>query len=63
MELTLASGEVIKLSVAFDSCTNFGINGVYYDYRPEKYRKKGGWYSYDFYAYFDKISGLLEELY
>lgn len=63
LELTLTSGEVIKLSVATDSCTNFGINGVYYDYRPEKYRKKGGWYSYDFYAYFDKISGLLEELY
>lgn len=30
LELTLASGEIVRLSVATDSCPNFGINGVYY---------------------------------
>lgn len=35
LEFTLANGEIVKLSVATDSCPIFGINGVYYDYRPE----------------------------
>lgn len=34
LELTLANGDVVSLSMASDSCANFGINGVYYDYRP-----------------------------
>ena len=34
LELTLANGDVVKLSMATDSCPNFHINGVAYDYRP-----------------------------
>lgn len=34
LELTLANGEVVELYVATDSCSNFGTDGVYYDYRP-----------------------------
>lgn len=37
LELTLANGEIIKLSLATDSCPNFGVNGVYYEYRTEPY--------------------------
>ncbi len=35
LELLLENGEKVCLSVAADSCSNFAINGVYYDYRPE----------------------------
>ena len=34
LELTLANGNVVKLSMATDSCPNFSIDGVTYDYRP-----------------------------
>ena len=34
LELTLANGDVVKLSMATDSFTNFHIDGVAYDYRP-----------------------------
>jgi len=34
LELTLADREVVCLLVAADSCSDFGINGLYYDYRP-----------------------------
>lgn len=50
LELTLAGGETLKLSMASDSCANFGINGVYYDYRPE-----AGWSNLEFYHLFDEI--------
>lgn len=50
LELTLKNGDIIQLSMATDSCTNFGVNGVYYDYRPE-----GGWYSENFFQRFDQI--------
>ncbi len=59
LELTLADGQTVKLSIAIDSCTNCSINGVYYDYRPLENRKKGGWYSTDFFQYFDQIQPLL----
>ncbi len=50
LELTLADGNVIRLSMATDSCPNFGVNGVYYDYRP-----KASWGNTEFYQYFDEI--------
>ena len=50
LELTLADGEVVRLSVATDSCSNFGINGLYYDYRPTS-----DWDNRDFFACFDEI--------
>lgn len=50
LELTLASGEVVRLSVATDSCSNFGINGVYYDYRPTS-----DWDNREFFDCFDEI--------
>lgn len=50
LSLTLASGEVVKLSLATDSCSNFGVNGVYYDYRPEE-----NWDNTEFFSYFDEI--------
>lgn len=34
LELTLANGDVVALSMATDSCPNFCIDGVAYDYRP-----------------------------
>ena len=50
LELTLADGEVVRLSVATDSCSNFGINGIYYDYRPAS-----NWDNREFFEYFDAI--------
>lgn len=50
LSLTLASGEVIRLSVAMDSCSNFGVNGVYYDYSPEE-----NWENTEFFSCFDEI--------
>ncbi|MCI8969482.1 MAG: hypothetical protein HFH75_18240 [Lachnospiraceae bacterium] len=50
LELTLSDGNVIRLSMAIDSCSNFGVNGVYYDYRP-----KTSWDNAEFYQYFDEI--------
>lgn len=50
LELTLANGEVVRLSVATDSCPNFGINGVYYDYRPMPV-----WDNREFFECFDEI--------
>lgn len=55
LELTLADGDTIQLSMATDSCPIFGLNGVYYDYRPVKYRSLGGWYSEDLFRYFDEL--------
>lgn len=50
LELTLASGEVVRLSIATDSCSNFGINGVYYDYSPTS-----DWDNREFFELFDEI--------
>ena len=50
LELTLDSGEVVRLSMAADSCSNFAINGVYYDYRPT-----ADWDNIEFFGCFDEI--------
>ncbi len=50
LELVLANGDMVRLSIATDSCTNFGINGVYYDYRPVS-----DWDNKEFFALFDEI--------
>lgn len=50
LELTLANGDVVKLSMATDSCPNFHINGVAYDYRPVS-----DWDNSEFYQCFDEI--------
>ena len=50
LELALANGEIVRLSVATDSCSNFGINGLYYDYRPVS-----DWDNKDFFTLFDEI--------
>lgn len=50
LELTLADGEKVRLSIAIDSCSNFGINGIYYDYRPAPV-----WDNREFFACFDEI--------
>ena len=50
LELTLADGETVFLSMAVDSCPNFGINGVYYDYRPVS-----DWEKQEFFKLFDEI--------
>ena len=47
LELTLANGDVMKLSMATDSCPNFHIDGVAYDYRPVS-----DWNNSEFYKYF-----------
>lgn len=50
LELTLANGDVVKLSMATDSCPNFHIDGVAYDYRPVS-----DWNNSEFYKCFDEI--------
>lgn len=50
LELTLDGGEIVRLSVATDSCSNFGINGLYYDYRPTS-----SWDNREFFNKFDEI--------
>ncbi len=50
LSLTLSNGQVIKLAIACDSCPNFGVNGVYYDYRPAD-----DWQNTEFFSYFDEI--------
>lgn len=50
LEMELANGEIVRLSVATDSCSNFGINGLYYDYRPVS-----DWDNKDFFTLFDEI--------
>ncbi len=50
LELTLESGEKVCLSIATDSCPNFGINGIYYDYRPTS-----AWDNREFFDCFDEI--------
>ncbi|MCM1125320.1 MAG: M56 family metallopeptidase [Lachnospiraceae bacterium] len=50
LELTLANGEVVKLSMASDDCPNFYIDGTAYDYRPVS-----DWNNREFYSYFDEI--------
>lgn len=51
LELTLANGDVVKLSMAADSCPNFSIDGVAYDYRPVL-----DWNNSEFYKCFNEIS-------
>ena len=53
LELTLASGDVVRLSMATDSCPNFHIDGVAYDYRPTS-----DWNNSEFYKCFDEIPTL-----
>ena len=50
LELTLANGDVVRLSMATDSCPNFSIDGVAYDYRPV-----ADWNNSEFYKCFDEI--------
>ena len=50
LELTLANGDVVKLSMATDSCPNFHIGGVAYDYRPTL-----DWNNSEFYKCFNAI--------
>ena len=50
LELTLANGDVVKLSMATDSCPNFHIDGVAYDYRPVS-----DWRNDEFYKCFNEI--------
>lgn len=50
LELTLENGKVIPISVATDSCTNIGINGIYYKYFPS-----GSQDSRAFFELFDEI--------
>ena len=50
LELTLANGDIVKLSMATDSCPNFHINGVAYDYRPVS-----DWNNSEFYKCFNEI--------
>ena len=50
LELTLANGDVVKLSMATDSCPNFHIDGVAYDYRPVS-----DWNNSEFYKCFNEI--------
>lgn len=56
LELTLANGTVIRLSMAADSCPNFSIDGVAYDYRPVS-----DWNNTEFYKCFDEIPWGLPE--
>jgi len=50
LELTLANGDVVRLSMATDSCPNFSLDGVAYDYQPVP-----GWNNSEFYKYFNEI--------
>lgn len=50
LELTLANGHTVKLSMATDSCSNFSINGVAYDYRPVPV-----WDNSEFFKHFNEI--------
>ena len=50
LELALANGDVVKLSMATDSCPNFHIDGVAYDYRPVS-----DWNNSEFYKCFNEI--------
>ena len=50
LELILANGDVVKLSMATDSCPNFHIDGVAYDYRPVS-----DWNNSEFYKCFNEI--------
>lgn len=56
LELTLANGNIIRLSMAADSCPNFSIDGVAYDYRPVS-----DWNNTEFYKWFDEIPWGLSE--
>ncbi len=50
LELTLANGDVVRLSMATDSCPNFSLDGVAYDYRPVS-----DWDNSEFFKCFDEI--------
>lgn len=50
LELVLGNKKVVRLSVATDSCPNYGVNGVYYDYRPTTV-----WDNREFFEQFDEI--------
>ena len=50
LELILANGDVVKLSMATDGCPNFHIGGVAYDYRPVS-----DWNNSEFYKCFHEI--------
>jgi len=50
LELTLAKGDVVRLSIATDSCPNFSLDGVAYDYRPVS-----DWDNSEFFKCFDEI--------
>jgi len=50
LELTLANGNVVRLSMATDSCPNFSLDGVGYDYRP-----MSDWDNSEFFKCFNEI--------
>ncbi len=50
LELTLANRDVVRLSMATDSCPNFSLDGVAYDYRPIS-----DWDNSEFYRCFNEI--------
>ncbi len=50
LELTLADEDIVRLSMATDSCPNFSIDGVAYDYRPVS-----DWNNIEFYKCFNEI--------
>ena len=50
LELTLANGDIVRLSMATDNCPNFSIDGVAYDYRPV-----ADWNNSEFYECFNEI--------
>ncbi len=50
LELMLANGDVVRLSMATDSCSNFSLDGVAYDYRPVS-----DWDNREFFKCFNEI--------
>ncbi len=50
LELTLANGDIVRLSMATDGCPNFSLDGVAYDYRPMP-----DWNNSEFFKCFDEI--------
>lgn len=50
LELTLSNGDKVRLSMATDSCPDFSIDGVAYDYRPA-----ADWDNREFFQCFNEI--------
>ncbi len=50
LELSLANRDIVRLSMATDSCPNFSLDGVTYDYRPVS-----DWDNSEFFKCFNEI--------